>query len=93
LSFIFGHSSNFPWVKWDYNDVFATLDRVMLWDEIIVYYDQKKYTFKVIERAIIKPGDVGILKRNMKKPEVAIMTCRPLWTTAKRFVVVWELVD
>jgi sortase (surface protein transpeptidase) len=92
LSFIFWHSSNFPWLDWDYNDVFATLDRVMLWDEVIIYYEQKKYVFKIRERAIIKPGDVGILKRNNNKPEIAIMTCRPIWTTLNRFVIVWELV-
>ena len=28
ISFIFWHSSNFPWMKWDYNDVFALLDNV-----------------------------------------------------------------
>lgn len=93
LSFIFGHSSNFPWLKWDYNDVFATLDRVMIWDEVIVYYNQKKYTFRIKERAIIKPGDVWILKRNNNKPEIAVMTCWPIWTTLNRFIIVWELVD
>jgi sortase (surface protein transpeptidase) len=93
LSFIFWHSSNFPWVKWDYNDVFATLDRVMIWDEVIIYYWQKKYVFKINERAIIKPWDVGILKRNENKVEIAIMTCRPLWTTLNRFVIVGELVS
>lgn len=93
LSFIFGHSSNFPWLKWEYNDVFATLDRVMKWDEVIVYYNQKKYTFKINERAVIKPGDVGILKRNKNKSEIAIMTCWPIWTTLNRFVIVWELVE
>lgn len=93
LSFIFWHSSNFPWLQWDYNDVFATLDRVMTWDEVIIYYNQKKYTFVIRERAIIKPGDVWILKRNKDKPEVAIMTCRPIWTTLNRFVIIWELVE
>jgi sortase (surface protein transpeptidase) len=45
---------------------------------VIIYYEQKKYVFKIRERAIIKPGDVGILKRNNNKSEIAIMTCRPI---------------
>ncbi len=49
-SFIFGHSSNFPWMKWNYNDVFSTLDNVVYWDEVIVYYWQKKYTYKIREK-------------------------------------------
>lgn len=93
LSFIFWHSSNFPWLKWNYNEVFATLDRVMIWDEVIIYYNQKKFTFKITERAIIKPGDVWILKRNKKISEIAIMTCWPIGTTLNRFIVIWELIE
>ena len=93
LTFIFWHSSNFPWLKWDYNSIFATLDRVMIWDEVIIYYNQKKYTFKIKERTIIKPGDVNILKRNKNKSEVAIMTCWPIGTTLNRFVIIGELTE
>lgn len=54
-TFIFGHSSNFPWIKGDYNDVFALLDKVVFDDIIIVYYNQKKYTFKIREKKVILP--------------------------------------
>jgi sortase (surface protein transpeptidase) len=92
-SFIFWHSSNFPWIKWDYNDVFALLDNVVFWDEIIAYYNQKKYVYKVREKKIIKPGDVSILKKDTKKAEITLMTCWPVWTTLNRMVVIWELVE
>lgn len=49
-TFIFWHSSNFPWIKWDYNDVFALLDNVEYEDEIIIYYNQKKYIYKIREK-------------------------------------------
>lgn len=91
-SFIFGHSSNFPWIKWDYNDVFALLDNVVFGDEIIVYYNQKKYVYKIREKNIIKPGDVSVLKRNNGKSEISLMTCWPVGTTLNRMIVVWELV-
>lgn len=45
-TFIFWHSSNFPWIKWDYNDVFALLDKVEFDDEIIIYYNQKNTSIK-----------------------------------------------
>ncbi len=92
VSFIFGHSSNLPWMKWDYNNVFATLDQVQFWDEVIVYYGQEKYTYKIREKKVIKPGDVSVLKRNNDKSEISIMTCWPIWTTLNRLIVTWELV-
>ena len=92
-SFIFWHSSNFPWIKWDYNDVFALLDKVVYNDEIVVYYWQEKYTYKIREKKVITPGDVSVLERNKKKSEITLMTCRPIWTTLNRLIVVWELIE
>ncbi len=91
-SFIFWHSSNFPWLEWRYNDVFALLDNVVFGDEIIAYYWQKKYTYKIKEKKVIKPGDVSVLKRNNDISEISLMTCWPVWTTLNRMIVVWELV-
>lgn len=92
VSFIFGHSSNLPWMKWDYNDIFSTLDNVVYWDEIIIYYGQEKFTYKIKEKKVIKPWDVSVLKRNQNKSEISLMTCRPVWTTLNRLIVTWELV-
>lgn len=92
-TFVFWHSSNFPWIEWDYNDVFALLDKVSYWDEVIMYYNQKKYTYKIREKKVINPWDVDILKRNKNKDELTIMTCWPVWTTLNRLIVVWEIVE
>jgi sortase A len=90
--FIFGHSSNFPWVKWKYNDVFALLNHLQKNDKIIVYYNQKKYVYKVTTKAVINPWEVGILKRNKWKEELTLMTCWPIWTTLKRKIIIAELI-
>lgn len=92
-SFVFGHSSNFPWIDWEYNDVFATLDNVAFDDEVIVYYWQEKYRYKIKEKKVIKPGDVSVLERNVWKSEISIMTCWPIGTTLNRLIVTWELVE
>jgi len=91
-TFIFGHSSNYPWIKWDYNDVFAKLWKVNFWDEIIVYYWQEKYTYKIKEKKVIKPWDVKVLKRDNNKDEITLMTCWPVGTTINRLIVIWEIV-
>ncbi len=92
-SFIFWHSSNFPWIKWEYNDVFALLDKVELNDEVIVYYDQKKFKYKIREKKVVKPSNVQVLKDTEDKSEITIMTCWPVWTTLNRLIVVWDLVE
>lgn len=92
-AFIFWHSSNFPWMKWKYNDVFALIDNVTYGDEIISYYGQKKFVYKVTQKKIIKPWDVSILKKDDTKKEISLMTCWPVGTTLNRMIVVWELVE
>jgi len=90
-SFIFWHSSNFPWIKWEYNDVFSLLNNVSFNDEIIIYYNQKKYTYTIKKRDIITPWNVSIFKWNKTKAQVMIMTCWPVWTTLNRLVLTGEL--
>lgn len=92
-TFVFGHSSNFPWIEGDFNDVFALLDKVVFDDEVIVYYDQKKYIYKIRTKEVIRPGDTSILKRSKGKSEITLMTCWPIGTTLNRLILIGELVD
>jgi len=92
-SFIFGHSSNFWWAKGDYNDVFARINDIQIGDDVIVYYEQKKFVYRITEKEVIKPGDISILSRDENKKEITIMTCWPIGTTQKRMIVIWELVE
>ena len=90
-TFIFGHSSNYPWIKWDYNDVFANLGKLNYWDKVIVYYGQNKYIYKIKTKKVISPKDTKVLKRNKNKDELTLMTCWPVGTTLNRLLVIWEL--
>jgi sortase A len=93
-TFIFGHSSNFPWVQSDYNDVFALLDQLATGDEITIFYNQKKFTYRVTDKSIVKPGDVKTLgSRDPTKKELSLMTCWPIGTTLERIIVFSELVE
>jgi len=91
-TFIFWHSSNFPWAWWSFNNVFALLDNLTNNDEVYIYYWQKKYTYKIKEKKVIFPWDTSILKRNNNIEELTLMTCRPIWTTLNRLLVIWELI-
>ena len=92
-TFVFGHSSNFPWINGDYNEVFSNLNFLEKWDEIIIYYWQKKFRYIINEKRVISAGDVSILKRDNSKKELSVMTCWPIWTAAQRLVVIGELVE
>ncbi len=90
-AFIFGHSSNYPWVKGEYNSAFVLLDELIFGDEIIVYYNQKKFTYIIREKKVVKPGNVKILERDKEKKEISLMTCWPIGTTLNRLIVFAEL--
>ena len=90
-AFIFGHSSNYPWQKGEYNSVFVLLDTLTFGDEIIVYYNQKKFTYIIREKKIVKPGNVKVLDRDKSKKELSLMTCWPIGTTLNRLIVFAEL--
>jgi len=92
-SFIFWHSSNFPWIAWDYNDVFSRLGQLEKWDIVYSYYWQKRYKYKITTKEVIKPNDVSILKRDKNRKELTLMTCWPVWTTLNRLILIWELIE
>ena len=93
-AFIFGHSSNYPWIASEYNDVFALVDTLIDGDKIIVYYNQHKYTYRITDRATVRPGDTRVLSsRDPNKKELSIMTCWPIGTTLERYIIFAELVE
>ena len=92
-TFIFWHSSNFPWIKWNYNDVFSLIDKVVYDDEIIIYYNQRKIRYRIKEKKVISPWDLSILKWKSDKSELTLMTCWPIWTTLNRLIITWEIIE
>ena len=91
--FIFGHSSNYPWIAGKYNDVFARLGQLKKWDIIYSYYWQKKYKYQVISKKVIKPTDVWVLKNDKTKKELTLMTCWPIGTDLNRLIVTTKLIE
>lgn len=92
-SFIFGHSSNFPWAKGQYNEVFALLDKLESGDEIVTFHGQKKYTYKVFDKKVVKPGYVSALETNNERKLMTLMTCWPVGTTLNRLLVLAEMTE
>lgn len=84
--FLVGHSSNYLWVRSDYNHVFALLDKLENGDRIEVRKGRKSYFYEVNDKRIIKPGEVEILQ-DTPKETLTLMTCWPIGTSLKRLIV------
>lgn len=88
--FIVGHSSNYAWIKSDYNNVFAILDKLVKGDRIEIRYNNKSFYYDVLETKIVKPNQVEVLSQTNKEI-LSLMTCWPVGTTLNRMIVIAEL--
>lgn len=85
--FITGHSSYYPWDPGQFKDVFAVLGQIEVGDEYYVYFDQKKYTYRVTEKLEVQPDNVDVLQQPYDKKISTLMTCTPVGTTLRRLIV------
>ena len=94
-AYISGHSSNYAWIKGNYNKVFANLDKLKQYDSFsIVVTDStgKKVTYHyVVTGCGIYTADDQSQFASTGKSVVALSTCWPVGTSAKRLVVFGEL--
>jgi sortase A len=84
--FVVGHSSNYSWVRSDYNSVFALLDKLIRGDQIFIYYKSKKYTYEVVDQKVVSPKNVEIID-NTNEEMLTLMTCWPVGTSLNRLVI------
>ncbi len=67
--------------------VFYHLDKVRLGDQIIVYWDQKKYQYAVDKIIEVPPSAVEIEQKDVGREMLTIYTCTPLITAKNRLVI------
>ena len=83
---ITGHSSYFLWDPGRFKDVFALLHEVDIGDTIVVYYNQKKYLYKVYDKKVVLPEQVDVLTQGGDN-RLTLITCTPVGTNLKRLIV------
>ncbi len=94
-AYISGHSSNYAWVKSDYNHVFTHLDQLgknQSFNIVVTLNSEKKATlhYVVVDIEEYTATDQAQFASNGKSV-VALSTCWPVGSTAKRLVVFGEL--
>jgi len=91
--FLTGHSSYYPWDNGSYKDVFALLNMVEVNDEFMIYYEGRKYVYRVTEKLEVKPDEVDVMRQGEKRRVATLMTCTPPGTNLRRLLVVGELIS
>lgn len=91
---IFGHSTSpYLFKPNDPVSIFNPLLKVKIGDEIIVNYDGVTYRYVVRHTAEVEPDKIEVLAQRYDKYELTLVTCTPLGTYLRRFVVRAELVN
>jgi len=90
--FITGHSSNYWWIKGNYNHVFALLDKLVVGDEIYLTYQGIIYKYQVSSSIVVTPEEIEVME-SQGKNTLSLMTCVPVGTTLKRLIVRADLVS
>ncbi len=88
---ISGHSSNYIWVKGNYNYIFKDLNNLEVGDLISVKTVQNNgaaivYQYEITGKYIDAPDDERIFEET-SQPTLTLSTCWPLGTTFKRLVI------
>lgn len=90
---IFGHSSNNIFNNGDYKFVFVLLSRLEVGDTFMINYNSKQYVYKVFNKKIVKPNDVGVLSEKPKEAMVTLITCDPPGSSANRLIIQAEQIS
>lgn len=87
--YLFAHSADNFWDVGRYNAVFYLLKDLMVGDEVVVFFENRRHNYRVFESRIVDPSEVSFLTKSQESgTEVLILqTCWPPGTTWKRLMV------
>lgn len=84
---ILGHSSSPNWPKINYDWVFGRLNELNNGNEILIFFNHKKYIYKVNEVKIIEKGQEPTSDVNNPEPTLYLLSCWPPGRDVKRITV------
>lgn len=85
--FLFAHSAANFYEANRYNAIFYLLNKLQNGDSIYVYYQEKKYVYKVTETKIVDESQVQYLSNTSAGEQLILMTCWPAGTSLQRLLV------
>lgn len=87
-TYLFAHSADNFWDVGRYNAVFYLLKDLELSDDVVVFFENKRYNYSVYDKKIVDPTEVNYLSANIGMGERLILqTCWPPGTAWKRLLI------
>lgn len=68
------------------------LDKLEVGDEIVVYWQSRKYTYQMSDSEIVLPEDLTVLNATSSS-RLTLITCTPIFSTEKRLIVTANLIS
>lgn len=90
--YLFSHAVGNPWDVPRYNAQFWLLSKLEPGDMAFVFYQNKQYDYKVVEKLVVPAEDVSWLNAIYHEPTLTLQTCDPPGTTWRRLIVIAKLV-
>lgn len=86
--YMFAHSADSFWDAGRYNAIFYLLKDLEVGDEVVIFYQNKRYNYFVTDSRIVEPEEVHfITEANTGDEQLILQTCWPPGTTWKRLLV------
>ncbi len=88
--YLFAHSTDSFWNVGRYNAIFYLLKNLVAGDEIVIFYQNKRFDYRVTETRIVEASDVSYITKSQQGQQetLILQTCWPPGTTWKRFLVI-----
>lgn len=90
--YLFAHSTDNFWDVGRYNAVFYLLKDLHPGDDVVIFFENKRYDYIVKSSKIVSPSDVSYIVNSQKqsKETLILQTCWPPGTTWQRLLVFAE---
>lgn len=88
-TYLFAHSTDNFWNVGRYNAVFYLLNKMVQGDEVVLFFNGKRYNYTVSETKIVDAADTHYIDSALGQGErVILQTCWPPGTAWKRLLVI-----
>jgi sortase A len=86
---IFGHSSYFKNLPGNFKEIFSKNNDIEIGDTITIKSNLgRTLNYRVVSKEIVLPEDVEVVRQRFDESKLTLITCWPVYSTAKRLVVV-----
>lgn len=87
--YLFAHSTDNFWDVGRYNAIFYLLKDLEKGDDVVVFFENRRHNYVVIEQKIVDASDVSYLTKGQESGQetLILQTCWPPGTTWKRLLI------